>query len=422
MSTGMTLAEKMLAAHAGKDKVSPGDFLQVQVDVIMLHDMSAGLAIDSFRRIGAKKVFNPKKVVMVVDHAVPFKTVQAAEATKRAREFAKEYGIEYYEVGRTGICHVFLPEQGLVLPGDVVIGADSHTCTYGAVGAFSTGMGSTDIAAAMATGDTWMKVPPSVKFVYHGELGNWIGGKDLILYTLGQIGVDGALYAAMEFTGEAVDNLPMDGRFAMSNMAIEAGAKVGIHRVDNKTLEYVKHRAKRSYKVYEPDEDVEYVRIYEWDVSSLETQVAFPFLPANVRPISQVGEVTIQQAVVGSCTNGRLDDLRMAANVIKGRKVHPDVRFIVNPGTQQVYLEALREGLLETYIEAGAVISTPNCGPCSGAHVWLLAPGERCISTTNRNFVNRMGGPGSQVYLSGPAVAAASAVTGKISSPEEVVR
>ncbi len=283
-------------------------------------------------------------------------------------------------------------------------------------------MGNTDIAAAMATGDTWMRVPASIKFVYHGKPGKWIGGKDLILFTLGQIGVDGAHYAAMEFTGKAVANLSMDGRFTMSNMAIEAGAKVGIHRVDTTTLDYIKPRAKRSYEVYEPDVDAEYARVYEWDVSNLEPQVAFPFLPSNARPISQVGEITIQQAVVGSCTNGRLDDLRVAANVIKGRKVHPDVRFIVNPGTQQVYLEALREGLLETFIEAGAVISTPNCGPCSGAHIWLLAPGERCISTTNRNFVNRMGGPGSEVYLSGPAVAAASAVTGTISSPEEVAR
>lgn len=419
---GMTLAEKILAAHAGKSEVSPGELLRVKVDVVMAHDLTAGLAIDSFRQMGAKRVFDTKKIVLVVDHHVPAKNPHAADATRKMRQFAREHEIPYYEVGRTGICHVFLPEQGLVLPGDVVIGADSHTCTYGAVGAFATGMGSTDIAAAMATGDTWMRVPASSKFVYHGKPGKWIGGKDLILYTLGQIGVDGARYVAMEFTGEAVANLPMDGRFTMSNMAIEAGAKIGIHRVDSTTLDYVKPRAKRSYEIFEPDVDAEYTRVYEWDVSNLEPQVAFPFLPANTRPISQVGEITTQQVVVGSCTNGRLDDLRVAANVIKGWKVHPDVRFIINPGTQQVYLEALREGLLETFIEAGAVISTPNCGPCSGAHVWLLAPGERCIATTNRNFVNRMGGPGSEVYLSGPAVAAASAVTGKISSPEEVVR
>ncbi len=419
---GMTLAEKMLAAHAGRDRVTPGEFVRAKVDVVMAHDLTVGLAIDSFRRMGAKKVFDPDRIVLVVDHHVPAKTPLAADATRKMREFAREQGIAYHEVGRTGICHVFLPEQGLVLPGDLAIGADSHTCTYGAVGAFATGMGSTDIAAAMATGDTWMRVPRSIKFVYHGKPGKWIGGKDLILHTLGQIGVDGALYAAMEFTGEAVENLPMDGRFTMSNMAIEAGGKAGIHRVDTKTLDYVKPRTKRSYEVYEPDEDAEYARVYEWDVTDLEPQVAFPFLPANTRPISGVGEIPIQQAVVGSCTNGRLDDLRVAAQVIRGRKVHPDVRFVINPGTQQVYLEALREGLLEIFIEAGAVISTPNCGPCSGAHVWLLAPEERCIATTNRNFVNRMGGAGSEVYLSGPAVAAASAVTGKISSPEEVAQ
>jgi 3-isopropylmalate/(R)-2-methylmalate dehydratase large subunit len=418
----MTLAEKMLAVHSGEDKVVPGELVRIKVDVVMAHDLTAGLAIDSFRQMGAKRVFDTEKIVLVVDHHVPAKTPLAADGTRKMRQFAREHGIPYYEVGRTGICHVFLPEQGLVLPGDVVIGADSHTCTYGAVGAFATGMGNTDIAAAMATGDTWMRVPASIKFVYHGKPGKWIGGKDFILFTLGQIGVDGAHYAAMEFTGKAVANLSMDGRFTMSNMAIEAGAKVGIHRVDTTTLDYIKPRAKRSYEVYEPDVDAEYARVYEWDVSNLESQVAFPFLPSNARPISHVGEITIQQAVVGSCTNGRLDDLRVAANVIKDRKVHPDVRFIVNPGTQQVYLEALREGLLETFIEAGAVISTPNCGPCSGAHIWLLAPGERCISTTNRNFVNRMGGPGSEVYLSGPAVAAASAVTGTISSPEEVAR
>ncbi|MDI7259124.1 MAG: 3-isopropylmalate dehydratase large subunit [Thermodesulfobacteriota bacterium] len=418
----MTMTEKILAAHAGRDKVSPGEHLNVKVDVIMAHDTTVGLAIESFKKIGAKKVFDPEKVVLIVDHQVPAKTAQAAEGTRRMRQFAREHGIKYYDVGRTGICHAFLPEQGLVLPGDVIIGADSHTCTYGALGAFSTGMGNTDIAAAMVTGDIWMKVPPTIKFIYHGKPGKWIGGKDLILYTLKQIGVDGASYSAMEFTGEAVESLPMDGRLTMSNMAIEAGAKVGIHRVDGITLDYIKPRAKRPYKVYKSDEDAEYAKVYEWDVSDIEPQVAFPFLPSNVYPISKVGEIKIDQASVGSCTNGRLDDLRIAAKVIRGRKVHPDVRFIINPGTQQIYLDALREGLFETFVEAGAVISTPTCGPCSGAHIWLLAPGERCISTTNRNFVNRMGGPGSEVYLAGPAVAAASAVTGKISSPEEVVR
>jgi len=419
---GMTLAEKILAAHAERDRVNPGEFIRVRVDVIMLHDLTAGLVIESFRQIGAKKVFDTKKIVLTIDHGVPAKSVQTAESTRKVRQFSREHGIEYYEVGRTGICHVFLPEQGFVLPGDLVIGADSHTCTYGAVGAFSTGMGSTDIAAAMVTGDSWMRVPHSIQFIYHGKPRKWVGGKDLILYTIGQIGVQGALYASMEFTGEAVADLPMDGRFTMSNMATEAGAKAGLHRVDSKTLGYITPRTKRPYQIYEPDKDANYEKVYEWDVSNLEPQVSFPFLPSNTHPISRVGEIKIQQAVVGSCTNGRLDDLRIAAKVIKDRKVHPDVRFIINPGTPQIYREALREGLMEIFIEAGAAISTPNCGPCSGAHVWLLAPGERCIATTSRNFVNRMGGPGSEVYLAGPAVVAASAITGKISSPEEVMR
>ncbi|OGP90005.1 MAG: 3-isopropylmalate dehydratase large subunit [Deltaproteobacteria bacterium RBG_16_48_10] len=416
----MTLSEKILASHAGKKSVTPGEFLQVKVDVILVQDLTAGLTIESFYQIGATKVFDTSKIVMVIDHGVPAKTVQTAEGTRRMRCFARTFGIPYYEVGRAGICHIFLPEQGFVLPGDLVVGADSHTCTYGAVGAFATGMGSTDIAVAMATGETWMRVPSSTKFVYRGRPGKWIGGKDLILYTVGQIGVDGANYAAMEFTGEALQYLSMDDRFAMSNMAIEAGAKVGLHRIDEKASAYVKGRAKRPYRVYEPDEDAEYEKLYNFEVSDLEPQVAFPFLPSNVRPISQVGEITIQQAAIGSCCNGWIGDLRIAARILKGRKVHPDVRLIINPGTPQIYLDALREGMIETFVEAGAVISTPNCGPCSGAHVWLLAPGERCIATTNRNFVNRMGGPGSEVYLSGPAVAAASAITGKISSPLEV--
>ena len=328
----MTMTEKILAAHAERDKVSPGEHINVKVDTIMAHDLTMGLAIESFKKIGAKKVFDPQKLILIVDHHVPAKTSQAAEATRRMRQFAREYGIKYYDVGRTGICHVFLPEQGLVLPGDLIIGADSHTCTYGALGAFSTGMGTTDIAAAMVTGDIWMKVPPTIKFIYNGKPGKWIGGKDLILYTLGQIGVEGASYAAMEFTGEAVESLSMDGRFTMSNMAIETGAKVGIHRVDSITLNYLKIRANRSYEVYQSDWDAEYAKVYEWDVSDIEPQVAFPSLPSNVYPISRVGEIKIDQASVGSCTNGRLDDLRIAANVIRGRKVHPNVRFIINPG------------------------------------------------------------------------------------------
>ncbi len=418
---GQTLAEKILAAKTGKDSVAPGDFLRVPVDVVMAHDINGGIAIDSFRAMGARRVFDPEKIVLIIDHNVPAKTDLAAAESRKLREFAREFNIKCHEIGRTGICHAFMPEQGFSLPGDMVVGSDSHTCTYGAVGAFATGMGSTDIGAAMATGDVWIRVPHSIKLVFHGKPDQWISGKDLILFAIGEIGLTGALYAAIEFSGEAVENLPMDGRFTMSNMAIEAGGKVGLHRVDQTALDYVNQRAKRSYSVYEPDGEAQYDRICQWDVTDLEPQVAFPYLPSNTRPISQVGDIEIQQAVVGSCTNGRLEDLRIAAGVIKGKKVHPNVRFIVNPATQEIYLTALREGLIETFVEAGAVISPPACGPCSSSHTWLLAPGERCVATTNRNFVKRMGGDGSEVYLAGPAVAAASAVSGRISSPEEVV-
>jgi 3-isopropylmalate/(R)-2-methylmalate dehydratase large subunit len=320
-----------------------------------------------------------------------------------------------------GIEHVLLPEQGLVLPGEVVVGADSHTCTYGALGAFAAGMGSTDIAVAMAIGEIWMKVPPTIKFVYHGKLGKWVGGKDLILYTIGNIGVDGALYSVMEFIGEAIGALSMDGRFTMANMAIEAGAKAGVFRVDSKTLQYVKGRANRSYKTYEPDDDAGYARVIEYDVSKIEPQIALPHLPSNVKPVSQVVDIKIDQVVIGSCTNGRLDDLRLAAKIIKGRQVSTEVRCIIIPGTQQVYLDALHEGLIEAFIKAGAVVSTPTCGPCLGGYMGVLAAGERCVSTTNRNFVGRMGSPQSEVYLANPAVAAASAVVGRIASPENVV-
>ena len=417
----MTLAEKILAAHTDKKKVSAGEFINVRVDLILANDITAPIAIREFQRTGVDKVLHPDKVVMVPDHFVPNKDIASAEQAKLMREFARKQGVIYFEVGQMGIEHVLLPEQGLVLPGEVVIGADSHTCTYGALGAFATGMGSTDIAAAMATGDTWMKVPPSMKLVYHGYLGKWVGGKDLILYTIGDIGVDGALYSAMEFTGEVIDALSMDGRFTMANMAIEAGAKAGLFRVDSKTLDYIKPRAKHSYTVYEPDDDAEYSSVIEYDVSAIEPQVALPHSPANVKPVSQVGSIEIDQAVIGSCTNGRLEDLRVAAQVLKGRKVHPRVRCIIFPGSQQVYLDALREGLIEVFVVAGAAVSTPTCGPCLGLHMGVLADGERCISTTNRNFVGRMGSPKAEVYLSNPAVAAASAVMGKIASPEEVV-
>jgi 3-isopropylmalate/(R)-2-methylmalate dehydratase large subunit len=417
----MTLAEKILAAHTEKDRVAPGDLINVSVDLVLSNDITAPIAIKEFQRIGVKKVFNPAKIVMVPDHFVPNKDIASAEQAKMMREFALEQGLIYFEVGEMGIEHVLLPEQGLVLPGDVVIGADSHTCTYGAVGAFATGMGSTDIASAMASGEIWMKVPPTIKFIYHGKLMKWVGGKDLILYTIGEIGVDGALYAAMEFTGEAIDELSMDGRFTMANMAIEAGGKAGIFKADNKTLDYVKPRAKRPYKVYESDNDAEYAEVIEYDVCQLEPQVSFPHLPSNTRPISEVGDIRIDQAVIGSCTNGRLEDIRIAAQILKGRKVHPEVRCIIIPGTQQIYLDIVREGLIESFIEAGAVVSTPTCGPCLGGYMGVLATGERCISTTNRNFVGRMGSTQSEVYLSNPAVAAASAVAGRIAGPEEVL-
>jgi len=417
----MTLAEKILAAHCGKKKVTPGEFINVRLDLVMANDITAPIAIQEFKKIGVDRVFDPMKVIMLPDHFTPNKDIASAEQSKAMREFCYQQQVLYFEVGRMGIEHVFLPEQGLVLPGDVVIGADSHTCTYGAVGAFATGGGSTDIAAAMATGDIWMKVPQTIKFVYHGTPGKWVGGKDLILYTIGKIGVDGATYCAMEFTGEAVDVLSMDSRFTMANMAIEAGGKAGLFRVDRKTRQYLKSRARRPYTIYEPDEDAEYLKVIEYDVAGLEPQVAFPHSPANARPVSQVGKVELDQAVIGSCTNGRLDDLRVVAQVLQGRKVNPKVRCIIIPGSQQVYLDALNEGLIETFINAGAVVCTPTCGPCIGGHMGVLAAGEKCISTTNRNFIGRMGHPKSEVYLSNPAIAAASAVAGVIASPDNIV-
>jgi 3-isopropylmalate/(R)-2-methylmalate dehydratase large subunit len=416
----LTLVEKILAEHSDNKEVSPGEFINVRVDLVMANDITAPIAIREFRRLGVDRVFDPDKVVMVPDHFVPNKDIASAEQAKLMREFAYEQGIIYFEVGEMGIEHVLLPEQGLVLPGEVVIGADSHTCTYGALGAFATGMGSTDIAVAMATGDIWMKVPPTIRLIYHGNLGEWVGGKDLILYTIGQIGVDGALYSAVEFAGEAIEALSMDGRFTMANMAIEAGAKAGIFGVDNKTQLYVKSRADRPYLVYEPDSDAEYSNVIEYDVSNMEPQVALPHSPANVRPVSQVGNIEIDQAVIGSCTNGRIEDLRVAAQILKGRKIHRGVRCIIIPGSQQVYLDALVEGMLGVFIRAGAVVSTPTCGPCLGGHMGVLADGEKCVSTTNRNFVGRMGSTKAEVYLANPAVAAASAVMGRIASPEEI--
>jgi 3-isopropylmalate/(R)-2-methylmalate dehydratase large subunit len=418
--TGATIAEKILAAHSGKDKVSPGEFLSVRVDLVMANDITAPIAITEFERIGVTKVFDPERVVLVADHFVPNKDIPSAEQAKLMREFAREQDLVYFEVGSGGIEHVLLPEKGLVLPGDVIVGADSHTCTYGALGAFATGMGSTDIACGMATGEVWMKVPPTIKLVYHGRARQWVSGKDLILYTIGDIGVDGARYAAMEFCGEAIDSLSMDSRFTVANMAIEAGAKAGIFRVDNKTRAYINDRASRSYKLYEPDKDAHYEKVIEYDVSQIEPQVAFPHLPSNTKPLSELGEIRINQAVIGSCTNGRIEDLQIAAEVLKWRKVHSEVRLIVIPGTQEVYLEAMRRGLIEIFIRAGAAVSTPTCGPCLGGYMGVLAAGEKCISTTNRNFLGRMGSPDSEVYLSNPAVAAASAILGRIGGPDEV--
>ena len=416
----MTLAEKILAAHSGREKVSPGDFLSVRCDLVLSNDVTAPIAIREFERLGVPRVFDPTKIVMVPDHFCPNKDIQSATQAKMMREFARQHSLIYFEVGEMGIEHVILPEKGLALPGEVIVGADSHTCTYGALGAFATGMGSTDIAVAMATGEIWMKAPPTIKFVYHGKPGKWAGGKDLILHTIGDIGVDGALYSAMEFQGEAIDALSMDGRFTMANMAIEAGGKAGLFRVDNTTRRYLKGRTRNKYQVYEADADAEYIRVIEYDASRIEPQVAFPHLPSNTRPVSQAGNVPIDQAVIGSCTNGRLEDLRLAARVLKGRRIDPHLRCIILPGSQQVYLDALKEGLIEIFVKAGAAVSTPTCGPCLGGHMGVLAAGERCVSTTNRNFVGRMGHVKSEVYLANPAVAAASAVLGRIAGPVEL--
>jgi len=418
----MTITEKILAAAAGKDNVKPGELINARVDLVLANDITAPVAIKEFEKIGLSKVWDKERVTLVPDHFVPNKDIKSAEQAKMVRDFAHQQELtNYFEVGRMGIEHCLLPEQGLVGPGDVIIGADSHTCTYGALGAFATGVGSTDLAAAMALGETWFKVPESIKFIYNGKLNPWVGGKDLILYTIGQIGVDGALYRAMEFTGEAIRQLSMDGRFTMCNMAIEAGGKNGIIEPDEITRQYVEGRTKRPYTFYTSDPDARYAKVYEFDVSKIEPQVAFPHLPENARPVSEAGKVDIDQAVIGSCTNGRIEDLRIAAQVLKGKKVNKRVRLIVIPGTQEIYRQAMHEGLFDIFLEAGAAVSTPTCGPCLGGYMGILAKGERCIATTNRNFVGRMGHAESEVYLANPAVAAASAITGRISHPEEVL-
>jgi len=421
MTRGMTITEKILAAHAGLEEVKPGDLITAKVDITLANDITGPVAINEFRKIGVSKVFDKERVVFVPDHFTPNKDIKSAQNAKLIREFAKEQSLRhYFEVGRLGIEHTLLPDKGIVGPGDLVIGADSHTCTYGALGAFSTGVGSTDLACAMASGETWFKVPETIKVIFNGKLNKWVSGKDLILHLIGDIGVDGALYKSLEITGSAIDELSIDGRFTICNMAIEAGAKNGIIPADKTTEAYVKNRCLREYKFYQSDENAEYSRVIEYNTADIEPTVAFPHLPENTKPISQVGNVKIDQAVIGSCTNGRLPDIKEAAEILAGRQVHPDVRLIVFPGTQEIYLEAMKLGYAEKIINAGGAFSTPTCGPCLGGHMGILAEGERAISTTNRNFVGRMGHPKSEVYLSNPAIAAASAILGRIASPDEL--
>ncbi len=418
----MTITEKILAAHSGRDKVSAGELINAKVDLILANDITAPISITEFKKIGAGNVFDKERVAFIPDHFAPQKDIKAAEQCKMLREFSREYDLSlYFEVGRMGVEHALLPEQGLVGPGDLVIGADSHTCTYGALGAFSTGVGSTDVASAMATGECWFKVPESMKFIYYGKLNRWVSGKDLILHTIGDIGVDGALYRAMEFEGEVIRLMSMSGRLTMCNMAIEAGGKNGIIVPDDITEGYVKGRAKRAYKFYASDKDAGYVEVKEYDCSKIPLTVSCPHLPSNTKPAAELSSVSIDQVVVGSCTNGRIEDIREAAEIIKGKKVSPNTRMIVIPATQQIYLQCVKEGLAEIFVNAEAVFSTPTCGPCLGGHMGILAKGEKAIATTNRNFVGRMGDPGSEVYLSNPAVAAASAVKGRIAIPEEVI-
>jgi 3-isopropylmalate/(R)-2-methylmalate dehydratase large subunit len=415
----MTMTQKILAAHAGLAEVHPGQLIEAKLDLVLGNDITAPVAIKEFNKIGVKTVFDRKKVVLVPDHFTPNKDIKAAEQCKLMRNFADIHDIEnYFEIGKMGIEHALIPEQGLVTAGDCVIGADSHTCTYGALGAFSTGVGSTDMAAAMATGTAWFKVPGAIKVILEGKPREWVGGKDLILHLIGLIGVDGALYQSLEFSGPGVTALSIDDRLTVANMAIEAGAKNGIFPVDEATLAYLKEHGAKAPVVYHPDPDVAYERVVKIDLSVLEPTVSFPHLPSNTKTVRQSGEVRIDQSVIGSCTNGRISDLRIAAKILKGRKVAKGVRTIVFPATQAIYLQALREGLIEIFIEAGAAVSTPTCGPCLGGHMGILAEGERAVATTNRNFVGRMGHVKSEVYLASPAVAAASAVAGRIVSPD----
>jgi 3-isopropylmalate/(R)-2-methylmalate dehydratase large subunit len=418
---GNTITEKILTAHTKLKKISAGQLINARVDIALGNDVTAPIAINEFTKAGGKKVFNKNKIALVLDHFTPNKDINSAQQCKAVREFAlKQKIIHFYEGGNVGIEHALLPEQGIVLPGDLVVGADSHTCTYGALGAFATGVGSTDLAAVMLTGELWFKVPESIKFVIYGKLQKWVSGKDLILHIIGRIGVDGALYKAMEFTGETIGKLPMADRLSMANMAIEAGAKNGIFAPDAITREYVKKRAKRDYKFYSSDADAVYSDIIEINAGVIEPQVAFPHLPSNVKPINKAGKIKIDQSLIGSCTNGRIEDLRIAAQILKKRKAAPTVRLIVIPATPAIYKQALKEGLIEIFMNADAIISPPSCGACLGGHMGILAEGERAVATTNRNFVGRMGHTKSEVYLASPAVAAASAVLGRIASPEEL--
>lgn len=421
MAKAMTMGEKILAKHSGKDFVSPGDLITAKVDIILANDITGPQAIKIFEELGAETIFDKDAIAFVPDHFVPAKDIKSAEQAKIFREFARKHKItHYFEVGRMGIEHALLPDEGVVTAGDLIIGGDSHTCTYGALGAFATGVGSTDVACAMATGETWFKVPETMRVNFEGQLDEFVSGKDLILYLIGTIGVDGAIYEALEFGGSAIQRMGIDGRLTMCNMAIEAGAKTGYVIPDATTEAYLKGRSKRPYQFYTSDAGCEYSKVLNLDVSKLEPQVAFPHLPENTRPISQVGTVKIDQVLVGSCTNGRLPDLEVTAKILRGNKVHPDTRLIVIPGTQEIYLAAMEKGYIRDIIEAGGVVSTPTCGPCLGGHMGILARGEKAVSTTNRNFVGRMGHSQSEIYLASPAIAAASAVLGRIGHPREI--
>jgi 3-isopropylmalate/(R)-2-methylmalate dehydratase large subunit len=418
---GMTMTEKILAAHAGREHVEAGEIIEAKLDLVLANDITAPLSLEEFEKAGAASVFDPEKIAFVMDHFTPNKDIQSAANCKTIREFARKHAItHFYEGGACGIEHALLPEQGLVLPGDVVIGADSHTCTYGALGAFSTGMGSTDITYGMIMGSIWFKVPQSIRFVCSGTWQPWVSGKDLILYIIGMIGVEGALYESMEFDGPAIEALSMDSRFTIANMAIEAGGKNGIFKVDKRTLDYIAGRSNRPYRVHESDPDAAYREVIEIDVGRLAPQVALPFLPSNARNVEEVPDVAIDQVVIGSCTNGRLEDLETAATILRGKKVAKEVRCIIIPATPDIYHEALRRGYFDIYLDAGCIISPPTCGPCLGGHMGILAKGERAVSTTNRNFVGRMGHTESEVYLASPATAAASAIKGRIAHPREV--